>query len=120
MRIRGWIVGCGLALLAASPSRAQDVLGGDVAGFGSKGISNGLGYRMRQLGMRGGYWVPLYYPPDAGNGPGVYYSPIFSTAYTAPTAKAEANGWGYSPPWSKAYRQGEPVAQHGFFHRHKD
>lgn len=105
----------------AAPAQAQDVLGGDIAGFGPNGLSNGLGYRMRQLGMRGGYWTPLYYPPDASNGPGVYYLASFNGLNGTPTPAAEANGWGFSPPWSKAYRQRQPRKPLGhLFHRHKD
>ncbi len=118
-RIRVLIAACGLALAASSASQAQDVLAGDVAGFGPAGISNGFGYRMRQLGMRGGYWTPLYYPLDAGNGPGVYYLPTFSSINGTPTPAAAERGWSYSPPWSKAYRQGEPRQALGLFGRRK-
>jgi hypothetical protein len=73
--------------------------------------------------MRGGYWTPLYYPQDFGNGPGPYYLPAFSSMNGAPSAEASTKGWGYSPPWSKAYRQGEEkIRRTSFrqmFHRQK-
>jgi hypothetical protein len=119
--IRPLLLFAGLVLIAA-PAKAQDILGGDIAGFGPNGLSNGLGYRMRQLGMRGGgYWTGLYYPVDASNGPGVYYLANFNGLNGAPSEKALAAGWGFSPPWSKAYRQGQPRKPLGhLFHRHKD
>ena len=49
-------------------------------------------------GHAGRYWTPLYYPLDAGNGPGVYYLPTFSSINGTPTPAAAERGWRYSPP----------------------
>ena len=125
---QGLILACGLVAAFSSSSSAQDLLIGDVAGFGPYGVSNGLGYgfagtptpnrfgermgnlaeRMNRLGMHGGYWTPLYYPPDSSTGPTAYYSTAWSGLNGIPRPDVATRGWGYSPPWSANYRQGEP------------
>ncbi|MDB5350200.1 MAG: hypothetical protein JWN86_1447 [Planctomycetota bacterium] len=94
-------------LTGASASQAQDITAGDPAGWFRWGFSNTFGYGLK--GARGqGYMPGLYMPIDAGNGPGVYYSPIFTSFNGAPSPEVASRGWGFSPPGSAAYRQGEP------------
>ncbi len=138
---RGLIFACGLVAASSMSSSAQDLLIGDVAGYGPYGVSNGKGYavrrptlepgrfstgmgklaeRMNRLGMQG-YWTPLDYPPDSTTGPTAYYSPAWSAINGAPAAEVASRGYGYSPPWSAAYRQGEPRKHKLFSHlHHKD
>ena len=85
--------------------------------------ASGSGFGYYGLGFRSGYGYgqfasPLYHPVGASTEPGPYYSPAFNSLPGTPSPEAASRGWGYAPPWSKAYRQGEPVAQHGLFHRH--
>ena len=138
---QGLIVACGLVAASSTSSGAQDLLIGDVAGYGPYGVSNGKGYavrrppappgrigahmgnlaeRMRRLGMQG-YWTPLDYSPDSTTGPTAYYSPAWSAINGTPPPDVASRGFGYSPPWSAAYRQGEPKKHKLFSHlHHKD
>lgn len=135
----GLIFACGLVAAAAGSSKAQGVLAGDVAGFGPLGLSNGKGYavrrpppnrfgphmgrlaeRMNKLGMQG-YWTPLYYASFSSTGPTAYYDAQWSGINGAPSPEVASRGYGYSPPWSAAYRQGEPRKHKLFSHlHHKD
>jgi hypothetical protein len=106
-----------------------------------------LGAKMRQAGMQGGlpplyigpsgsgYGVyglgfsrsggaltsPLYHPVSASTEPNLYYDPVFNAMPGAPSPEVASRGWGYSPPWSKAYRGGETRKHKLFSHlHHKD
>lgn len=104
-RLGGIILGCGLFLAGgATTTRAQDVTAADPVGFGRAGVSNSLGYGVTTDFGRG-YYTGLYRSFD-NTTESVYYSPIFSSLNGTPSPKAEANGWGFSPPWAASYRQG--------------
>lgn len=113
----GLLLGCGLALCGLDAARAQDVTAGDPVGFGPKGVSNTLGYRIRRMG-RVGYMPGLYMPIDRNDGPEVYSNPAFSGVNGAPREDVAKRGWGFAPPWSSAVRSGEPkVRRAGLFGR---
>jgi hypothetical protein len=121
-RICGIVLVCGFMLGGVTACRAQDITAGDPVGFGRWGFSNTLAYGLK--GARGqGYMPGLYMPLDAGNGPGVYYSPVFSSLIGAPSAEVASRGWKLSPPGSASYRQGEPKKHRllgRLHHRHED
>ncbi len=112
----GLLLGCGLALFGLDAASAQDVTAGDPVGFGPKGISNTLGYRMRR-GGRAGFLPSLYMPIDRADGPEVYYNPAFDGLNGTPRPDAKLRGWGFSPPWSSSYRQGASHKHAGLFGR---
>lgn len=85
------------------------------SGFGYYGFGYGSGFWNRE------FMSPLYHPVGASTEPGPYYSPAVSSSLGTPSPAAAAKGWGYSPPWSKAYREGQPRRSIGhLFHRHQD
>jgi hypothetical protein len=109
----------GLVHAGSAAVNAQDVTGGDPAGFGPAGVSNGLGYNVKtDHGV--GYYTGLYRSFD-NTTESLYYSPVFSAMNGAPLPKAEAAGWGFSPPWSERYRQVAAKQPHkfGLFRRHR-
>jgi hypothetical protein len=97
-----------------------------------------LGEKMRAIGMHGGatplyvpaagsgiglygfgygnsgLTSPLYHPVGSSTEPSPFYDPVFSSLAGTPSAATADKGWTYSPPWSKAYRQGES-RKHKFF-----
>lgn len=138
-RVRVGVLAVGLIVAVSGSTRAQGPLIGDVAGFGPWGVSNGKGYglpyappspnrfgprmdrlaqKMVDLGMHG-YYTPLTNPVDFGNGPSPYYQSVWSGLNGVPRPDVAERGWGYSPPWSANYRQGEPRKLAGLFHRRK-
>ena len=103
-----------------------------------------LGEKMRAIGMQGGatplyvpaagsgiglygfgygnsgLTSPLYHPVGSSTEPSPFYDPVFSSLAGTPTATAESKTWTYSPPWSKAYRQGVPRTNKFFAPLHQD
>lgn len=134
----GMMLACGLVAASSMQSGAQDLMIGDVAGYGPYGISNGFGYgarrpppppgrsgthrgnlaaRMNALGMHG-YYTPLDDPVGSSTGPSSYYAAPWSGINGAPSPDVASRGFGYSPPWSAAYRRGEPRKHKLFPHLH--
>ena len=101
------VVTSGLMLIAPSSSHAQGWAIGDVAGFGRWGVSNGFGYSVNGSPNQG-YYTGLGSNLYAPGGPSMYYGPEWNGLNGYPRPDVATRGWGYSPPWSASYRQGEP------------